>query len=96
MKNTTQKQKLTKMQQRFLYNYKTSKNYCLRDCYKNCSIYKSRAEYFILNEMQKTNGYGYKITGYNSCSFSCAYCIDDKNGTKLVYHTPTKKYVFYI
>ena len=96
MKNTTQQPKLTTTQQQMLRNYNASNKFCLRDCYNSYSIYKSRAEYSIIDEMQKANGYGYKITGYNSCLFSCAYCIDDENGTKLVYHTPTKKYVFYI
>ena len=51
--------------------------------YKSCSVYKTRAEYFIINEMHENGGYEYCILGANCMSFSCAY----RCGEWLVYHT---------
>lgn len=51
--------------------------------YKSCSVLKTRAEYFIHNEMHENGGYGYCILGGNCMSFSCVYHCGDW----LVYHT---------
>lgn len=51
--------------------------------YKSCSVLKTRAEYFILDEMSDNGGDGYCILGANTCTFSCAY----RCGEWLVYHT---------
>ncbi len=51
--------------------------------YKSCSVFKTRAENFILNEMHDNGGYEYCILGSNCMSFSCAY----RCGEWLVYHT---------
>ena len=92
--------KLTQKQQTMLNNYNNSNMHGLRDLYTSYSTYKARAEQNILDEMHKRTGYGYKITGGNSCTFSCAYCYDTReNGdinTHLVYHTHANKYDFII
>lgn len=56
--------------------------------YKSCSVYKTRAEYFIINEMHENGGYEYCILGANTCTFSCAYHCGDW----LVYHTRDNVY----
>lgn len=56
--------------------------------YKSCSVLKTRAEYFIINEMHDNDGYGYCILGANTCTFSCAY----RCGDWLVYHTRDNVY----
>ena len=67
------------------YNQKFDNIGCLsvNNFYKSCSVSKTRAEYFILNEMHENGGYGYCILGGNTCTFSCAY----RCGEWLVYHT---------
>lgn len=51
--------------------------------YKSCSVYKTRAERYIHDEMNENGGYEYCILGANCMSFSCAY----RCGEWLVYHT---------
>lgn len=90
--------KLTKKQQQMLNAYNYSDMHSLRDLYKSFSNAKARAEYFILEEMKKCCGYGYKVCGGNSMCFTCAYCYDSReNGNinkHLVYHTAYNRYDF--
>lgn len=87
---------MTKKQQQIINTYNKSTNYSLDDMYTNYSVFKARAERDILNEMEKENGWGYKILGANTCSFSCAYLKQDANdgNIKIVYHTAQNKKVF--
>lgn len=87
---------MTKRQQQIVNNYNRSSNYSLDDVYTNYSVYKARAEKDILNEMASENGWGYKILGANSCSFSCAYLRQNKDDgfIEIVYHTAQNKQVF--
>ena len=90
--------KLTKKQQQMINAYNYSDMHSLRDLYKSYSNAKAREEYFILDEMRKIGGYGYKVCGGNSMCFTCAYCYDSReNGninTHLVYHTAYNRYDF--
>lgn len=86
---------MTKKQQQIIHNYNRATAYSLSDVYKNCSVFKARAEKQILNEMESVGGWGYKITGANSNTFSCAYLMTDEDGViKIVYHTAQNKRVF--
>lgn len=86
---------MTKKQQAIIDNYKRATARCLDDIYANYSVFKARAERQILNEMESVNGWGYKITGANCNTFSCAYLMTDADGVvKIVYHTAQNKRVF--
>ena len=87
---------MTKRQQQIISNYNRSTAYSLHDVYMYYSIYKARAEKDILQEMQNNGGWGYKILGANSCQFSCAYLMTDKESghIKIVYHTASNKQIF--
>jgi hypothetical protein len=86
---------MTKKQQAIINNYNKSMAYCLDDVYATYSVFKARAEKQILNEMESVGGWGYKITGANSNTFSCAYLMTDADGVvKIVYHTAQNKRVF--
>lgn len=87
---------MTKRQQSIINSYNRSNMYSLNDAYKSYSVYKARAEQSILNEMQKNGGWGYRILGANSCQFSCAYLINNKDdgNIKIVYHTASNRFVF--
>lgn len=43
--------------------------------YKSCSVLKTRAEYFILDEMNDNGGYGYCILCGNCMAFSCEWRV---------------------
>ena len=93
------KKKLTKEQQTMLNNYNRARandSHSLYCVYGSFSQYKARAFDDIKNEMLNNSGYGLYVTTAGTSFFTCAYCVDDENGTKLVYHTPTKKCEFYI
>ena len=100
MENKTNQIKLTQKQQQLLNNYNNAKYDNLHQAYNNCSYAKIRAWQNILDEMRNNNGYNIRITGFNSCVYSCAYKYQIFNGdeiiTKLVYHTHANKYEFII
>ena len=93
--------KLTTTQKQNYYNkYKKSNMYRLRDLYTSYSEAKAAAEQEIIEEMRKNGGYGYKVCGGNSCTFTCAYMYDTReNGDinkHLVYHTAYNRYDFIV
>jgi len=90
------KKNLTKAQQTMLNNYNKSELVYLWQAYDNYSRAKAVAMNTIIAEMDRLHGYAIRITSYSKNFFTCAYLIDDNNGTKLVYHTPTKRHEFYI
>lgn len=81
--------KTTQKAQQILRAYNTSNTYGVNEAYAKPSTAKTRAEHLILCEMLDNGGYDYRITGANSCTFSCAYRID----SNLIYHTATNKYI---
>lgn len=83
---------MTKQQQSIVDRYNRATKTSLDECYKTCSHYKTRAEYFIKQEMLNRNGGGYRILSHNSNFFTCAYVYTNENGNDiLVYHTAYKK-----
>lgn len=90
------KTKLSTAQQSIINRYKKATAYSLDDVYANYSVYKARAERDILDEMRKANGWGYRILGANTCTFSCAYLKANKEDgqIEIVYHTAQNKKVF--
>lgn len=89
--------KLTKRQIQMINNYKYARYYSVDECYEKASYEKQRAENIILNEMYKNKGYNYRICGFNSMTFSCAYRYKDKDCMEhLVYHTAYNKFDFII
>lgn len=89
--------KLTQKQLQMINNYKYARYDSLAQCYKNCSWAKEKAENEILREMCNNNGYDYRICGFNSCTFSCAYRYKDNQGYEhLVYHTHINRFDFIV
>ena len=102
--------KLTKKQIQMIENYLNALKYCgtreVRDCYKKPSVDKTRAEYFIKNEMQDINeatqlfASDYTVVGHNTMLFSCAYTVYASKPGKgayncraIVYHTAYNHYI---
>ena len=87
---------MPKRQKEILSRYEKSTNYSLRDVYASYSVFKARAEKDILQEMAFHGGWGYKILGASSCTFSCAYLMTNKESgqTQIVYHTASNRKVF--
>lgn len=87
---------MTKAQQQIINNYNRATAYSLADVYANYSVFKARAERQILDEMESVSGWGYKILGANSCTFSCAYLKQNEidGQIEIVYHTAQNKRVF--
>ena len=76
------------MMQRAYSNYKRSGNYNLRDCYNNASYSKVRAYMYCEELCNKMGGYGLKIIGYNTCTFSVGFeYMDNENKLHFVYIT---------
>ena len=87
---------MTKAQNQIINRYNKSTACSLADAYTSYSVFKARAEKQIINEMESVGGWGYKILGANSCTFSCAYLKQNEaNGqVEIVYHTAQNKKVF--
>ena len=84
--------KNTKQAQYIINAYKYAKYLSVLTAYKNPSYYKITAERKILNEMKNKNGYGYLITGFNCCTFSCGYLYNIDGKKYLMYYTHTNCY----
>lgn len=102
--------KLTNKQQQMVERYYNALNRYgvrdVRDCYKTPSVYKTRAEYFIKNEMNDLNKNpelhcdDYTVTSYNTSKFSCGYVVYNLSqigfvGERraLVIHTHCNRYI---
>ena len=102
--------KLTKKQQQMVVGYYNTLNrYGVRgvkDCYKRPSVYKTRAEYFIKNEMDDLNKThelycgGYTVISYNTTKFTCGYVVFSfsqidfaAERRALVIHTAYNRYI---
>lgn len=102
--------KLTKKQEQMVENYRRVLNYCgvrgVKDCYKTPSVDKTRAEYFIKNEMQDINevtqlfASDYTVVGHSTMMFSCAYSVYASKLGKgayicraVVYYTAYNRYI---
>lgn len=63
----------TKKGQGYINAYNRSTNRTLSDCYERPSTAKTRAEYYCRQQMQKEEGTGFKIVGYNCMQFSAGW-----------------------
>lgn len=86
--------KNTKQLKNAYSDYLRSTYYQLSDCYINCSYEKHSAVNYILKLMYKYNGYGFKIIGFNSQTFSAGF-IGEIDGKKAFFYI-TKCYDRYI
>lgn len=85
--------KLTQKEIGMINNYKRAYMSSISELYKNASYRKYNAEIMIINEMDRRNGYDYRVIGGNSMTFSCGYQYKDNNNmTHLVYHTAYNSY----
>lgn len=83
------KKHMTKKLQHLVEAYEHATMRDLYDLYERPSCAKIEADRKIRHEMIDAGGYGYRIIGGNSSTFSCAY----KVGTTLIYHTAYNKYI---
>ena len=90
------KNKNTKKEEKILERYYDSDIYGLDYAYERASVYKYRAERAILDEMNEKGGFGYRILGYNSCTFSCGYIYEENGQKHFVYHTKDNRLDFII
>lgn len=82
----------TKKAQGFIWAYHHARYDSISQAYREPSCYKWQAEKAILREMLEVGGYGYRVTGANCMTFSCAYRYDDEMHEYLVYHTASHAY----
>lgn len=102
--------KLTKKQEQLVVNYKVALGDHgvreVRDVYRKPSTAKTRAEYFIKNEMidiikaTHLSARDYTVVGHNCNMFSCAYAVyafqpksERYNIRAIVYHTAYNRYI---
>ena len=88
MKKTqnTEKEKI------MIHKYTTATATSVNEFYARPSYYKQLAEKRIIEKMIDDGGYGYYITGGNSCTFSCGYLLERQDGLHLIYYTACNKY----
>ena len=69
--------------------YERSTNFCLADCYCNCSNAKHKAYDYCIRKEIEYNGYNGKIIGFNSNFFSYGFIgeIDEKTAFFYITHT---------
>lgn len=77
----------------FISNYENSLEPDILSAYGRPSQAKMTAEQVIKQEMDDVGGYGYLITGHNSCTFTCAYRVNYGGADYLVYHTAYNRYL---
>ena len=73
---------MTKLNKQRIISYKLSTKKTIWEAYKKPSSRKVSAYNNIKKEMESLGGYGLRITGAGSDTFSCAYRLDNK----LIYH----------
>lgn len=78
----------TKAAARFINGYSNSLNYTLSDCYGRYSTEKARAERWCKDQMNKENGFDFRIISFNTFGFSCGWKTD--NGLRV--ETPQNSY----
>lgn len=66
---------MNKRDLRFIKEYKESYNYTIYDCYTKPSKNKVIAYNETLAYMESIGGYGYRIWGCNSYSFTCGFIV---------------------
>lgn len=74
------------------HRYNESKYTSVNEFYKKPSYYKEKAEYLILENMKKVNGYGYKVVGGNCSHFTAGWLYDENDKLIFVYETYANTY----
>ena len=68
---------MNKQQKHYLQAYATSKDFSIFHAYQKPSYNKQRIEQAIFNDMDKNNGYDYRILSHNCNFFTCAYMLNE-------------------
>ena len=73
--------------------YKWSNKYNIHSAYDRPSLRKINAWEYCKKLCEENNGYGLKITGHNTCTFSAGFLFNKDGSTYLCYITPSYDYV---
>lgn len=68
----------TKKAKAFRQAYECSYHRTLKDCYKNFSAAKARAEKECIEKMLEMDGWGFNIFSFNCMTFTCGWLYEDK------------------
>lgn len=66
------------------------------EAYVRPSRTKMYVEQSIIDEMGALNGYGYRVTSYNTFNFACAFIYWRDDVERMVYYTHANRYDFEI
>ena len=69
----------------FLQSYERSNYRTIRDCYVSPSKAKIDAEFNCYNKMIKQCGFGFRIMGYNTFSFTCGWLTEGEKGLQTLH-----------
>lgn len=83
---------MTKKQMELVERYNSAEHASVWSCYGKPSWNKVGAEREILDEMNANDGWGYRVTSYNTFHFSCAYKYMKDGMETLVYHTSANRW----
>jgi hypothetical protein len=66
--------------------YNRSNEYDIWDAYNRPSYRKERAWEACERDCENHNGYGLKVVGHNTCTFSAGFMFNDDDGRKIYCH----------
>ena len=86
----------TKCAANYRRSYNNSRITCLAQAYRNPSISKQRAYNDCLKKMLEMGGYGLRIIGYNSCSFTVGWIYPDSETGEIMLNVETYRNTYQI
>ncbi len=84
--------KRTKKYQSIVDAFSRAKYYSIDELYARPSLYKTRAESMILQQMHRDNGLHYRVVGGSCHQFSCGYIYEVDDQCFLMYFTASNTY----
>lgn len=85
---------MTKKELGMYENWLNAKHTSVYEAYDRPSHSKVCAEQRIIDEMNANDGWGYRVTSYNTFNFACAYVYWLGDVQHMVYHTHANRYDF--
>ena len=82
----------TQKAQNFVYNYLYAKYDDVSKFYGKPSYYKVASQEKIMDSMYHLDGWGYRVCGGNSCTYTAGWLVNWKGGTFLIYETHCNTY----
>ena len=87
---------MTKKELAMYHNWLNAKHASVYEACDRPSYAKVRVEQSIIDEMGALNGYGYRVTSYNTFNFACAFIYWRDDVERMVYYTHANRYDFAI